>query len=179
MSQSPAKRLIKLVQLIAHELRVDAAVVVDFIELDLKRIFNDQVVLPKARLEAVETRCAYLVTQTRELEKTLASKEALINTLSGRIDRATMMILEREERVSAKEKSLAEVLDRVASLNRQMQSLETQEKRAKYSLIRNAHVRGTQNYQPTATIRIVLSAFTVIGVILAVFLILWRAGKLP
>ena len=172
MSRDERKRLERALQRLSAATGIPAATICDYIELDLTRIANDAASIPTARLSMLEERCREFSNATKDLQRAILAKEAALAELSATINRARVSLLERQERLIARQSDLAMLRSQRTNVDEELRKTDRAIADERFQHIRaRTSVGGAA---PSLIVRIALTIFTLAGIAIALFLIFHR-----
>jgi len=172
MTRNEKQRVLRAIQKLSAVTGVPATTVSQYVELDLTRIATESHSLPTARLRELEKICTELAKTGVDLQRTLATKEANLAEISGRVDRARITLLERNELLIERQGELSVLQARRAAVDENIRVAELAVRKSKFEIIRLRP--GTPGKLSAVVVRVALALFTAVGVIVAVLLILGR-----
>ncbi len=169
------KRVVALVTEMARALGRDVDTLWEWIRWELEGISIDQIELPRQLLSKLEARFKLLNSELRELQLTATAREALNARLSEQIATATLELTAREQQLIESRAKLGRLQQQLAALDRQLNVSDGEQKQVGYQLIMRPHAK---EHRPKS-MRFALIAFTLLGILIAVWLILRKAGRIP
>jgi len=167
------KKLFDLITKICIELNIDESVAIHFISRDLERIYNN-VHIDDIKLNQLENEIKKQLQEETDLKQEIEKKEALIKNLAIKITVLSASCDEKAELLENRRQELFNLTKKVNELNSSLNEIEKQKKKSAYELIIKNHAIKTKSNSSFKKINIILSFFTVIAIIIAIFLILHK-----
>jgi hypothetical protein len=170
MTSNDRKRLDRAIHRLSEATLISEALITEYFEIDIREITNEAISLPTARLVKVEGLCRDLSKTGSDLQTAIATKEKALSELTTRIDRARIALLDRGELVIARQAELAALQARIEALDDEIRNTDRAVSHSRYDIMRRQ--RSNRGNVPNLAMRVALATFTLIGVVIAVYLIL-------
>ena len=143
------------------------------IEVDLQRVYDEECAVPGRLLPEAKKRLEDLSRQMGKAQQQLAASEASFQDMTAKIENIRRVIGDREERISSEEAKLKGLRERLAILDHKLGTVGSDRKRVEYDILTVTHSNSAP--QPRLA-RVLITLSTVLGALLAIWLILHKKG---
>ena len=143
------------------------------IATDLQTVYDGRVSLQDTFLRTVK-QLNDLVSQERRAQQELASKQAAVLELTTKVTYAQRSISQEEERLDREKEKLEHAHKQRAELASQISSIAKNRKEIEYETLTVAHASSAA---PSRWIRALITVFTLLGALIAIWLILHKQRK--
>ena len=168
-----SSRVGSLVTQIAEEYRLAEESVWILIATHLQTVYDGRVSLHDTLL-GVGKQLNALVSQERHAQQELASKQAAVLALTAKVTYAQRSLSQEEERLDREKEKLEHAHKRRAELASQISSISKNRKEIEYETLTVAHASSAA---PSRWLRALITVFTLLGALIAIWLILHKQRK--
>ncbi len=166
------RQIAALVDKLSKETGVEKSVVLHFLYTDLERIYNNKIQVHTASLKIIETEFKELLSKEQQLIKARDKKTNDFKTAQSKIAELTAEFEQKSNQLTEVQDQLTELRKRLTSLSSELTGLEKEKKHVEYKTMMKSHSIKEKSDFSFKKLGWILTAFTIIAIIIATLLIL-------
>jgi chromosome segregation ATPase len=166
------RQIAALVDKLSKETGVEKSVVLHFLYTDLERIYNNKIQVHTASLKSTETEFRDLLFKEQQLIKAIDKKDADFKTAQSHITQLTADFEQKTNQLSYVQNQLTELRSKLKDLSSNLAGLEKEKKQVEYKKMMKIHSIKEKSDFSFKKLGWILTAFTIIAIIIAIILIL-------
>jgi hypothetical protein len=166
------RQIITMVDNLSKATGVERSVVLHFLYTDLERIYQNKIQVHKAELKIIETEFTELNRKEQQLIQAINKKTVDTSESQKRIAELTIALEQKTKFYSEIQIQLVELRKKISELNMNISVLDKEKSQIEYNVMMKNHFIKEKTSISSKTIGWILTVFTFIAVIIAIFLIL-------
>jgi len=166
------RQIAALVDKLSKETGVEKSIVLHFLYTDLERIFSNKIQVHTASLKSTETEFRELLLKEQKLIAAIDKKASDFQTTQKHISQLTAEFEQRTKQLSEVQNQLTELRSKLTDLSSNLAGLEKEKKQVEYKTMMKSHSIKEKSDFSFKKLGWILTAFTIIAIIIATLLIL-------
>lgn len=166
------RKIAALVDQLSKETGVEKSVVFHFLYTDLERIYYNKIHVHTASLKSTETEFRELLFKEQQLTDAIDKKATDFKTALNHISQLTSDLEQKAKQLSDVQNQLTELRNKLTDLSFNLAGLEKEKKQVEYKIMMKSHSLKEKSDYSFKKIGWILTAFTIIAIIIATLLIL-------
>ena len=168
------KQIASTINKISKELGVDKTIVQHFVQADLERVYYDKLSIHLTKLKILENQFNDLNNRQNQLEQLVKTTISQVEITEVNIKKLEALLKEKEVILSEKKIGLNELQKKLNEINLNIGQVEKIKKTTDYKILMKIHTVEKTSSVSFKRVGWILTAFTIIAIIIAIILIKTR-----